>query len=69
MIKNLNVIAKVTITKNKGSAFERQDFTRNKEYEYCTKESFFNHRTVVNNNGDYNCFNEKQFTKYFSLIK
>lgn len=66
----MTVIAKVTIYKNKGSAYEKELFTQGKEYEYCAETSTWQNKIVKPNygTGQYSIFNEEDFAKYFSLV-
>jgi hypothetical protein len=65
----MKVIAKVTMFKNKGSAYEKEIFTKGKEYEYCAESSTWQNKLVEPNDGtgQYSIFNEEDFIKYFSL--
>ena len=65
----MKVIAKVTMFKNKGSAYEKEIFTKGKEYEYFAESSTWQNKLVEPNNGacQYLIFNEEDFVKYFYL--
>jgi hypothetical protein len=53
--------------KNKGSAYEKQTFTKGKQYEYYAESSTWQNHLVEPNEGQYSIFNEKDFIKYFAL--
>lgn len=63
----MKVIAKVTMYKNKGSAYEKEIFTKGKEYRYWVEDSTHNNREVSPNTGKVEHFNEEDFYNYFDL--
>jgi hypothetical protein len=63
----MKVIAKVTMFKSKGSAYEKEIFTKGKEYKYWAEDSTYNNKQVSPNTGNVEYFNEEEFVKYFSL--
>ena len=63
----MKVISKLTMFKNKGSAYEKEIFTKGKEYKYWAEDSTYNNKQVSPNTGNVEYFNEEEFAKYFSL--
>lgn len=63
----MKVIAKVTMFKNKGSAYEKEIFTKGKDYKYWAEDSTYNIRKVSPNEGMVECFNEEDFVNFFDL--